>query len=252
MLPLGTFGFTVFGFLLVLVGTCQEALSRDLGLDLAQFGLLGAVLALGIGAGVIIAGPVVDRLPRRPVLVGASLVASAALFGVERSAAFERMLVHVLAAGFGVANFSKSGHRLIETVERLSLPVYVVFFTLAGAKLHLEQLQQVALFAVALVAVRIFAIYAGTNFGARLGKADEATRTFGWMGFVSQAGVTITLSRNPRGQTPRSPPINSADPPASEIRLAASSSILKPIQLSRTSTRIRASEKRPDSMRSMI
>ena len=38
-----------------------------------------------------------------------------------------------LAAGFGVANFSKSGHRLIETVERLSLPVYVVFFTLAGA-----------------------------------------------------------------------------------------------------------------------
>ncbi|UCH29113.1 MAG: cation:proton antiporter, partial [Myxococcales bacterium] len=99
-----------------------------------------------------------------------------------------------LAAGFGVANFSKTGHRLIETVERLSLPVYVVFFTLAGAKLHLEQLQQVALFAVALVAVRVFAIYAGTNLGARLSKADEATRTFGWMGFVSQAGVSILLA----------------------------------------------------------
>jgi Kef-type K+ transport system membrane component KefB len=99
-----------------------------------------------------------------------------------------------LAAGFGVSNFSKTGHRLIETVERLSLPVYVVFFTLAGAKLHLEQLQQVALFAVALVAVRILAIYAGTSIGARLGKADESTRTFGWMGFVSQAGVSILLA----------------------------------------------------------
>jgi len=99
-----------------------------------------------------------------------------------------------LAAGFGVANFSKTGHRLIHTVERLSLPVYVVFFTLAGAKLHLDQLQQVALFAIALVAVRAFAIYAGTNLGARFSKADEATRTFAWMGFVSQAGVSILLA----------------------------------------------------------
>ncbi len=99
-----------------------------------------------------------------------------------------------LAAGFGVANFSKTGHRLIETVERLSLPVYVVFFTLAGAKLHIEELREVALFAIALVVVRGLAIYTGTKAGARLGKADEATRQFGWMGFVSQAGVSILLA----------------------------------------------------------
>lgn len=99
-----------------------------------------------------------------------------------------------LAAGFGVSNFSKTGHRLIETVERLSLPVYVVFFTLAGAKLHLDQLQQVALFALALVGVRVLAIYSGTKAGARFGKADAATQAFGWMGFVSQAGVSIILA----------------------------------------------------------
>ncbi len=99
-----------------------------------------------------------------------------------------------LAAGFGVSNFSKTGHRLIETVERLSLPVYVVFFTLAGAKLHLDELRQVALFAISLVAVRAFAIYSGTKVGARIGKADESTRDFGWMGFVSQAGVSILLA----------------------------------------------------------
>ncbi|UCF48571.1 MAG: cation:proton antiporter, partial [Myxococcales bacterium] len=99
-----------------------------------------------------------------------------------------------LAAGFGVSNFSKAGHRLIETVERLSLPVYVVFFTLAGAKLHLDQLRDVALFAAALVGVRAFAVYSGTKLGARFAKADEATQTFGWMGFVSQAGVSILLA----------------------------------------------------------
>jgi len=99
-----------------------------------------------------------------------------------------------LAAGFGVSNFSKTGHRLIETVERLSLPVYVVFFTLAGAKLHLEELQQVALFALAIVSVRAFALFSGTKIGARIGKADDGTRAFGWMGFVSQAGVSILLA----------------------------------------------------------
>ena len=99
-----------------------------------------------------------------------------------------------LAAGFGVANFSKSGHTLIETVERLSLPVYVVFFTLAGAKLHLDELRQVAVFALGLAAVRVLALYSGTKVGGRLARADEATRTFGWMGFVSQAGVSILLA----------------------------------------------------------
>ncbi len=99
-----------------------------------------------------------------------------------------------LAAGFGVTNFSKTGHRLIETLERLSLPVYVVFFTLAGAKLHLGELQQVAFFAIALVVVRGFALYSGTKVGARMGRADEATQQFGWMGFVSQAGVSILLA----------------------------------------------------------
>ncbi|MGB5695456.1 MAG: cation:proton antiporter [Polyangiales bacterium] len=99
-----------------------------------------------------------------------------------------------LAAGFGVANFSKTGHRLIETVERLSLPVYVVFFTLAGAKLHLEELREVALFAAALVGVRVFALYSSTMLGARIGRADEGTQAYGWMGFVSQAGVSILLA----------------------------------------------------------
>jgi Kef-type K+ transport system membrane component KefB len=99
-----------------------------------------------------------------------------------------------LAAGFGVSNFTKTGHRLIEAVERLSLPVYVVFFTLAGAKLHLDELQQLAVFAIAFVSLRAAAMLFGTRLGARIGAADDATRRYGWMGFVSQAGVSISLA----------------------------------------------------------
>lgn len=98
-----------------------------------------------------------------------------------------------LAAGFTVANFSKRGHDLIHSVEKLSLPVYVVFFTLAGARLHLSELWALAPYAFALVGIRAAMVLIGTRLGARLGDADPATRQHGWMGFLSQAGVALSL-----------------------------------------------------------
>ena len=99
-----------------------------------------------------------------------------------------------LTAGFTVSNFSKHGDRLIDSIEQLSLPVYVVFFTLAGAKLHLNELASVAPFAIALVVIRGFCIWLGVRGGARIGRADDGTKSYGWMGFLSQAGVSISLA----------------------------------------------------------
>ena len=99
-----------------------------------------------------------------------------------------------ITAGFLVANFSKLGEKLIHSVEQLSMPVYVVFFTLAGAHLDLGTVWALAPFAVALVLVRVAAVYVGVRFGAILGGADDGTRKYGWMGFLSQAGVAITFA----------------------------------------------------------
>lgn len=104
------------------------------------------------------------------------------------------MVLIFLAAGFVVSNFSKTGPLLIETVERLSLPVYVVFFTLAGAKLHLEHLIEVWWLALGLAGVRALAVWSGVRLGGRVGRADEATKSVGWLGFLSQAGVSISLA----------------------------------------------------------
>ncbi|NCG22002.1 MAG: hypothetical protein GWP91_23550, partial [Rhodobacterales bacterium] len=99
-----------------------------------------------------------------------------------------------IVAGFITGNFSDQGEKLIHEVERLSLPVYVVFFTLAGAKLHLDVLWAMAGFAVALVLVRMAAVWAGSSAGARLSGASPGMRKYGWMGFISQAGLAITLA----------------------------------------------------------
>ncbi|MBN2799711.1 MAG: cation:proton antiporter [Deltaproteobacteria bacterium] len=99
-----------------------------------------------------------------------------------------------IAAGFTTANFSKEGDTLIHTVERLSTPVYVVFFTLVGASLHLDHLVRMAGLAMVLVALRAGALWLGTRTGAKLAGAPAVVERYGWMGFVSQAGVAIGLA----------------------------------------------------------
>ncbi|MEZ4240681.1 MAG: hypothetical protein R3F59_31920 [Myxococcota bacterium] len=56
-------------------------------------------------------------------------------------------------------NLSNTGETLIREVERLSRPVYVVFFALAGAKLHLHALWTMLLPALGLYAVRVASVY---------------------------------------------------------------------------------------------
>ena len=101
-----------------------------------------------------------------------------------------------IAAGFVVANGPNKGGQFITEIEKLSTPVFVVFFTIAGAKLHLDVLVEMALFAFLLVAVRALAFYIGCRVGAVLTNADAATRDYAWMGFVSQAGLAITLANS--------------------------------------------------------
>jgi Kef-type K+ transport system membrane component KefB len=183
---------------LVAFAIAQVVLAQEIGVTVLEDGIAAYLLqhiVFSILFGAVVVGGLIAlyiRYVNQELLIFVVGVVYLVAF-IAAELDWDPVLVF-LAAGFGVSNFSKTGHRLIETVERLSLPVYVVFFTLAGAKLHLGELRQVALFAVALAGVRAFAIYSGTKVGARLGKADEATRVFGWMGFVSQAGVSILLA----------------------------------------------------------
>ena len=114
----------------------------------------------------------------------------------------EAALVFIVA-GIVVGNFSgERGHKLIHEVERLSLPVYVVFFTLAGAKLHLDELWAMLPLALGLVVVRVIALVVGVRAGAVLTKAPPSIQSYGWMGFVSQAGLAITLATAVKGTYP--------------------------------------------------
>jgi len=99
-----------------------------------------------------------------------------------------------IAAGFAATNFSKEGENLIHEVEKLGMPVYVVFFTLTGAHLNISQLVQLLPFVIPLVGVRMFAIWAGIRAGTAVTGAPEPVKKYAWLGFLSQAGVAIALA----------------------------------------------------------
>lgn len=104
-------------------------------------------------------------------------------------------LLVALAAGFVVENFSGGlGHRLIEGVERMALPIFALFFAVAGAKVDLGALATVGPLAVLVALVRAVLMRAGTRLGARLSGADPVVARDLWLGLISQAGVSLALA----------------------------------------------------------
>src|SRR5690606_11943400 len=106
----------------------------------------------------------------------------------------ETLLV-ALTAGFWVENFSKArGEVLIQNIERLSLPVYALFFATAGAKVDIAILAELWPFALLISAVRAASVWGGTRLGTRLAGTEPEVERYLWLAFISQAGVSLALS----------------------------------------------------------
>jgi len=109
-----------------------------------------------------------------------------AMFNVE-------ILLTSIITGIIVENFSKTGEQLIKNIEKSSLPFYIIFFSFAGAGLHLDTLQKAIILTLFLVIVRMGLIYLGNLIGALAVKEDRVIKHLSWMGFIGQAGIAVGL-----------------------------------------------------------
>jgi fucose permease len=105
MIALCYCGFLCLGLVLTLLGANQADLARDLELDLARTGMLASALAMGLLVGTIGAGPLYDRLPRRPIFVAAILVTATALFGFGSDIGFQEALFRFAWVGLGAGAY---------------------------------------------------------------------------------------------------------------------------------------------------
>lgn len=100
-----------------------------------------------------------------------------------------------LAAGLILQNALKvSGEEIAHALEPASLPIFAVFFALAGASLDLAVVRTLWVAALVFVAARAGTLSLGALAGARLAGAEPVVRR--WIPFMllPQAGVSVGLA----------------------------------------------------------
>jgi Kef-type K+ transport system membrane component KefB len=103
-------------------------------------------------------------------------------------------LLVALAAGVLIRNASPHGKRLQEEIEASSLPVYVVFFAVTGATVHIRELLVVGVPAVLLILTRATGFIGLGRIATYLAGAPEQVKKFIGFGLMPQAGLALALA----------------------------------------------------------
>ncbi|MFT4625568.1 MAG: Kef-type K+ transport system membrane component KefB, partial [Myxococcota bacterium] len=103
------------------------------------------------------------------------------------------LLLVFIVAGFLVRNFSDLEHDLLHPLERIALPVFVVFFTTAGAGVDLIGTLGLLPLALSLVVARTLAFYLAGRMGGAIAGEGAAVVDNAWLTWLPQAGVTLGL-----------------------------------------------------------
>jgi len=168
---------------------------------------LGIVCSLivGIGAGMVL--DFVVRRTRHPadMLIAAcgTLALAAGLMETPiRGIRFSGLLT-AMAVGFYIGNFSPRRSAVGGVLDNFSMPFYVLYFSLAGARLNFKLLMSLGSVAGIYLIARFLGKTVGAWFGAAISKAPEVIKKYTGFGLFSQAGIAIGLALHAAEEFPQ-------------------------------------------------
>ncbi len=150
---------------------------------------VGGSILFGVGLGLILAlilKYVKDKREILVLLIGVALLAGEISEMIGFSA-----LLSSLVMGMTVANIH--GSQVFRVLEDIELPVFVIFFALAGASLHLDVLTANWAIPLIYVLARGVGKVGGCFLGAVASDADKVVQKYLGFAMFSKAGVTIGL-----------------------------------------------------------
>ena len=184
------------------------------GADFGVFGILSVEmlvsLAMGAGLGLVISF-YIKRVGHDLALLlltfGVAVTKISLWLGHLMEARFDlalqlEPLLICISAGFTVRHFSQAGPKFLESLEKSALPIYVLFFTLAGATLNFDALGMCWMFAVCLVLVRTAGFLGAAWIGNAVPGNAAAHNSSAWMAYLTQAGVSIGLAQIAQREAP--------------------------------------------------
>lgn len=105
-------------------------------------------------------------------------------------------LIANMAVGFAVRNFAKKNLEISEEMDTLTVPLYAMFFIIAGTEIRFSEMGSLSFLLIAFIylSARIIGKVGGSTLAARISGAPEAVQKFIGFGLLPQSGVAIALA----------------------------------------------------------
>ena len=113
--------------------------------------------------------------------------------GVSDMVGFSSLLACMMLSTI-FANISKQSDKIYEPLDRITPPIYMMFFILSGASLDVTVIVSVGVVGAVYVVGRIIGKALGAAFGAKISKAPKVVQKWLGLTLVPQEGVAIGLA----------------------------------------------------------
>jgi len=112
-------------------------------------------------------------------------------------------LLTCMMLGATLVNLMHNSKRVFTIANDFTPPIYLLFFTLAGASLHLSVLSKVGALGIGYILARATGKIIGAALGAKSVNADDVIVKYLGLSLLPQGGVSIGLSMIVRQQLPQ-------------------------------------------------
>jgi len=103
-------------------------------------------------------------------------------------------LIACMMIGATIVNLTHSIHSVFSSLDRITLPIYVAFFTLSGADLNIGILKSIGIVGIGYIIARSIGKIVGAWLGAKFMKMPQTVQKYLGITLLPQAGVAIGLS----------------------------------------------------------
>ncbi len=185
-------GIMLFGIVLALFEGFAQGAANGSGLALIVLTELLAAIAIGVVSGYAIVHFIKIKVGNSQflvILLGIILLN----VGIANQFHLSAMLVNIIT-GIVITNLRNRSMTLSATIERVQLPIIVVYMTLAGARINLDVAATLALSGGAYIIGRLTGKVLGSYLLSGLSDLSKTVRRNIGLGLTPQAGITVGLS----------------------------------------------------------
>jgi Kef-type K+ transport system membrane component KefB len=174
----------------IVAQSSAPSLVSMMGLPLVEIGgsiVLGVLMGLALDF-------ILHRMKQHHDAMAVSIGFVFVCVGLSQALGFSLILSTMILGTVVVNRYPEHGRHIRFTIEQAGPVIYVLFFTLVGARFQIRLLPEMGLLGIAYVLLRSFGKYTGAWVGGTLGGAEPTVRQNLGLGLLSQAGVAIGLA----------------------------------------------------------